>query len=275
MYEFTINTLDFYFCFKFYEVTEKIAIFRWTRTGEINLGRAKHRNSKHDNLLLGFSSLIDVICLHYSFFFFSFYYSSKCEPNSNMNPWHCWYLAPDSWPTDHRFRLLSWAVVCGTEPIDHHVKKILEDHLFFLEVLPDTYLRRYRYDNSNIELKISFIFLTTVDPNIKKTQEELDLQLTGKGKRRNQTWKTSSIFKPYILKETMSLYHPGPLSMPHEALEDRALVGYDILAGTRLPVNLSKLHRDPHVQRRCQLGGQQGPWPRQNFKTYPTVCEFQ
>jgi cytochrome P450 len=35
--------------------------------------------------------------------------------------------------------------------------------------------------------------------------------------------------------------------MPHESMEDCTLVGYHVPAGTRLLVNLPKLHHDPHV----------------------------
>lgn len=50
-----------------------------------------------------------------------------------------------------------------------------------------------------------------------------------------------------ILKETLRLYPAGPLSVRHESIEDCTLAGYHIPAGTRLIVNLSKLHRDPQV----------------------------
>jgi len=55
------------------------------------------------------------------------------------------------------------------------------------------------------------------------------------------------VYLQAILKETMRLYPAGPLSVPHESLEDCTLAGYHVPAGTRLLVNLSKLHRDPHV----------------------------
>ncbi|KAG9137228.1 hypothetical protein Leryth_023365 [Lithospermum erythrorhizon] len=46
-----------------------------------------------------------------------------------------------------------------------------------------------------------------------------------------------------IFKETLRLYPPAPLSVPHEAMEDCIVGGYKIEKGTRLFVNLWKLHR--------------------------------
>nr|POE70888.1 cytochrome p450 82a4 [Quercus suber] len=45
----------------------------------------------------------------------------------------------------------------------------------------------------------------------------------------------------------MRLYPAAPLLVPHESLEDCTLAGYNIPSGTRLIVNVSKLHQDPNV----------------------------
>ncbi|KAL2488278.1 Cytochrome [Forsythia ovata] len=50
-----------------------------------------------------------------------------------------------------------------------------------------------------------------------------------------------------IVKETLRLYPPGPLSGPREAMEDCYVGNYYVAKGTRLIVNLWKLHRDPKV----------------------------
>ncbi|WRX30808.1 Cytochrome P450 - like 10 [Theobroma cacao] len=50
-----------------------------------------------------------------------------------------------------------------------------------------------------------------------------------------------------ILKETLRLYPAGPLSLPHESMEDCIVSGYHIPAGTRLLINVYKIHRDPRV----------------------------
>nr|TKS07549.1 hypothetical protein D5086_0000113140 [Populus alba] len=50
-----------------------------------------------------------------------------------------------------------------------------------------------------------------------------------------------------IVKETLRLYPPGPLTGIREAMEDCSIGGYDVPKGTRLVVNIWKLHRDPRV----------------------------
>ncbi|XP_047152889.1 cytochrome P450 CYP82D47-like [Vigna umbellata] len=50
-----------------------------------------------------------------------------------------------------------------------------------------------------------------------------------------------------IIKETLRLYPPAPLSLPHESMENCTVGGYDVASGTRLLTNLSKLQRDPSL----------------------------
>jgi len=50
-----------------------------------------------------------------------------------------------------------------------------------------------------------------------------------------------------ILKETLRLYPPAPLTGIREIMEDCSLVGYNVPKGTRLLINLWNLQRDPQV----------------------------
>ncbi|KAK1386602.1 Cytochrome P450, family 82, subfamily G, polypeptide 1 [Heracleum sosnowskyi] len=50
-----------------------------------------------------------------------------------------------------------------------------------------------------------------------------------------------------IVKETLRLYPPAPISGPREATEDCHIGDYHVPKGTRLVVNTWKLHRDPRI----------------------------
>ncbi|KAL6012492.1 hypothetical protein ACLOJK_002981 [Asimina triloba] len=55
------------------------------------------------------------------------------------------------------------------------------------------------------------------------------------------------VYLQAIIKETLPLYPPAPLSIPHEASKDCYVGGYHVPAGTRLFVNLWKLQLDPTI----------------------------
>ncbi|KAK8650792.1 hypothetical protein V6N13_140418 [Hibiscus sabdariffa] len=87
---------------------------------------------------------------------------------------------------------------------------------------------------------------------LKAAREELDRQV---GKER---WVQESDIKNLkylqaIVKETLRLYPPGPLTGIREATKDCHIAGYDVSKGTRLIVNLWKLHRDPRVWENADL----------------------
>ena len=54
-------------------------------------------------------------------------------------------------------------------------------------------------------------------------------------------------FLQAILKETLRLYPPGPITGPREATEDCYVGGHHVPKGTRLIVNIWKLQRDPRM----------------------------
>ncbi|GFZ13328.1 cytochrome P450, family 82, subfamily F, polypeptide 1 [Actinidia rufa] len=101
-------------------------------------------------------------------------------------------------------------------------------------------------DTTSLNLTWLFSLLLNNRHVLTRAQEELDAQV---GKNR---WVQDSDIKnlPYlhaIVKETLRLYPPGPLSVPHQATEDCVIGGYHVSKGTRLFANVWKLHRNPLV----------------------------
>jgi cytochrome P450 len=81
---------------------------------------------------------------------------------------------------------------------------------------------------------------------LKKAQEELDIEV-GKEIIVNESDIHKLIFIQAIVKETLRLYPPAPLSTPREFLEDCTIGGYQVPKGTRLITNIWKIQTDPRV----------------------------
>ncbi|KAL7584249.1 hypothetical protein Lser_V15G41976 [Lactuca serriola] len=81
---------------------------------------------------------------------------------------------------------------------------------------------------------------------LKAAQKELDM-IVGKRKWVEESDIKNLRYLQAILKESLRMYPPGPLAPPHEAIEDCYIGGYHISKGTRLIVNIWKLHRDPQI----------------------------
>ncbi|KAA8543523.1 hypothetical protein F0562_020982 [Nyssa sinensis] len=101
-------------------------------------------------------------------------------------------------------------------------------------------------DTTSISLTWLFSTLLNNKQALKRAQEEIELKVG------TERWVEESdiknlVYLQAIVKETLLLYPPAPLSVPHEALEDCHLAGYHIPKGSRLFVNVWKLHRDPRI----------------------------
>ena len=81
---------------------------------------------------------------------------------------------------------------------------------------------------------------------LKAAQEELDMHV-GKDKWVEESDIKNLKYLHAIVKETLRLYPPGPLTGIREAMEDCTVGGYFVPKGTRLLVNIWKLQRDPRV----------------------------
>ncbi|GMH29631.1 hypothetical protein Nepgr_031474 [Nepenthes gracilis] len=81
---------------------------------------------------------------------------------------------------------------------------------------------------------------------LKKALDEFDT-IVGKERLVNDSDMENLVYLQAIIKETMRLYPAAPLSGPREAISDCNISGYHVRAGTRLCINIHKIHRDPHV----------------------------
>ncbi|MED6208800.1 hypothetical protein PIB30_048587 [Stylosanthes scabra] len=81
---------------------------------------------------------------------------------------------------------------------------------------------------------------------LKRAQEEIDLHVS-KNRKVEASDVKNLVYLQAILKETLRLYPPAPLSIPHEAREDFYIHGYYVPKGTRVFANVWKLHRDPSI----------------------------
>ncbi|RZC92376.1 hypothetical protein C5167_003981 [Papaver somniferum] len=101
-------------------------------------------------------------------------------------------------------------------------------------------------DTTSVSMTWALSLLLTNPSVLQKAQEELDT-VVGKDRNIQDHDINDLVYLQAIIKETLRLYPAGPLSVPHEAIEDCNIGGYKVKAGTRLLVNLWKLHRDPRV----------------------------
>ncbi|KAI9201491.1 hypothetical protein LWI28_024238 [Acer negundo] len=81
---------------------------------------------------------------------------------------------------------------------------------------------------------------------LKKAQQELDTFI-GRERLPNESDMKNLVYLQAIIKETLRLNPAAPLSVPHESLEDCTVGGYHVPAGTRLLVNVWKIHRDARI----------------------------
>ncbi|XP_015089572.1 cytochrome P450 CYP82D47-like [Solanum pennellii] len=81
---------------------------------------------------------------------------------------------------------------------------------------------------------------------MKQAQEEIDTKV-GKSRWVGESDVKNLVYLQAIVKETSRLYPPVPLLLPHEAVQDCKVAGYDIPKGTRTYINAWKIHRDPKI----------------------------
>ncbi|CAN0922156.1 Cytochrome P450 82A3 [Linum grandiflorum] len=138
----------------------------------------------------------------------------------------------------------------GTHSHDH------QDFIdVLLSVLKDVDLAGYDLDTTLIvggtdTTTVTLIWAMSLILNnpstLKRAHEELDA-VVGKERLVDESDIDKLIYIQAIVKEVMRLYPAGPIGGPREFSKDCNVGGYHVPAGTRLIVNLYKLHTDPKV----------------------------
>ncbi|KAF6142393.1 hypothetical protein GIB67_033820 [Kingdonia uniflora] len=81
---------------------------------------------------------------------------------------------------------------------------------------------------------------------IKKAQIEIDANV-GQERLLDESDMANLPYLHCIVAETLRMYPPGPLLIPHESSEECVVQGYTIPSGTMLLVNLWAIHNDPKL----------------------------
>ncbi|CAN4104748.1 unnamed protein product [Withania somnifera] len=101
-------------------------------------------------------------------------------------------------------------------------------------------------DTTAIHLNWVMATLLNHKDAMRKVQEELDTKV-GRNRWVEESDIKNLVYFQAVVKETLRLYPPAPLLVPHESIEDCIVQGYHIPKGTRLWVNTMKLQRDPMI----------------------------
>ncbi|XP_076883272.1 cytochrome P450 CYP82D47-like [Bidens hawaiensis] len=101
-------------------------------------------------------------------------------------------------------------------------------------------------DKTAVTLTWALSLLLNNPKALKTAQDEID-EHVGRDRLVDESDIRNLVYIDAIIKETLRLYPAAPLSVPHESMEDCIVNGYNIQKGTRLLVNLWKIHRDPDI----------------------------
>ncbi|EOA35050.1 hypothetical protein CARUB_v10020161mg [Capsella rubella] len=101
-------------------------------------------------------------------------------------------------------------------------------------------------DTSAVTLEWTLSNLLNHPEVLKKARDEIDSKI-GLERFVEESDISNLPYLQNIIFETLRLYPPGPLSVPHVASDDCKIGEYDMPRGTMLLVNVWAIHRDPNL----------------------------
>ncbi|XVE78136.1 hypothetical protein DITRI_Ditri13aG0119700 [Diplodiscus trichospermus] len=157
----------------------------------------------------------------------------------------------ESWVNEHKLKRLETGANNNQDFIDVMLSEIKDDSMFGHtreNIIKATAMTLIVAAGDTTALSMTWILANLMNNRhaLKRAQGELDLQI-GRDRWVEDTDIEKLVYLLAVIKETFRLYPPIPLLLPHEALEDCRVSGYHIPKGTRLFVNVWKLHRDPRI----------------------------
>nr|BBD34743.1 putative cytochrome P450 [Eschscholzia californica subsp. californica] len=100
-------------------------------------------------------------------------------------------------------------------------------------------------DTTSLSLTWALSLLLNEKRVLKKAQDELDTKV-GRDRRVEDKDIKNLVYLQAIVKETLRMYPAVPVA-PRETIKDCNIGGYKVKEGTRVLMNIWKLHRDPRV----------------------------
>ena len=119
------------------------------------------------------------------------------------------------------------------------VKLLLEQYMFQTMLVGGT-------DTTTTTLEWAMSLLLNHPEVLKKVKAEIDSQV-GCGRLLNDSDFAKLPYLRCVINETLRLYPPQPLLLPHFSSEDCIVGGFHIPRGTILLVNAWFMHRDPNL----------------------------
>ncbi|GLT73633.1 hypothetical protein SLA2020_454770 [Shorea laevis] len=159
-----------------------------------------------------------------------------------------------SWIEEHKLKRLNSDEGISKDNqdfIDLMLSAIDDDHMFGFSretIIKATMMSLMLAGSDTTSITLTWILSNLMNNKkaLKLVQEELD-QKVGRDRKVQDSDIPNLVYLQAVIKETLRLYPPAPVSVPHEAMEDIRVCGYLIPKGTRIFTNLWKLHRDPRV----------------------------